>query len=52
VLKKNKWLQLDEYRVELNEGADMVFVLLLVLMMHDTERMSATMNAVSQIHSL
>jgi len=52
VLKKNKWLQLNEYRVELNEGADMVFVLLLVLMMHDMERMSATMNAVSQIHSL
>ncbi len=52
VLKKSKWLQLNEYRVELNEGADMVFVLLLVLMMHDMERMSATMNAVSQIHSL
>jgi hypothetical protein len=46
-LKKSKWLHLNEYLVEMNEGADAVFVLLLVLMMHDMERMFASVKTIS-----
>jgi hypothetical protein len=45
VLKNDSWFHLKEYIVAVNEGADVAFVALLILMMDDMESMFATVNA-------
>ncbi|CAK9195588.1 unnamed protein product [Sphagnum troendelagicum] len=47
VLKNNSWFHLNEYIVAMNEGADVVFVALLILMMDDMESMFVAINATS-----
>ncbi len=47
VLKNDSWFHLNEYIVAMNEGVDVVFVALLILMMDDMESMFATINAIS-----
>jgi hypothetical protein len=46
-LKNDSWFHLNEYIVAMNEGVDVVFVALLILMMDDMESMFATINATS-----
>jgi hypothetical protein len=47
VLKNDSWFHLKEYIMAVNEGADVAFVALLVLMMDDMESMFAAINATS-----
>ncbi|CAK9860045.1 unnamed protein product [Sphagnum jensenii] len=47
VLKNDSWFHLNEYIVAMHEGANVVLVALLILMMDDMESMFAAINATS-----